>query len=251
MTQSRKAHAFKEMHSTQTPVVLYNIWDAGGAKAIVKAGSKAVATGSWSIAAAHGFADGEAMPLDFVLQIVARIVATVDVPVTMDFEGGYGASPEDVAQNAIRAMKTGAVGINFEDQVVQGHGLYDIAQQTARLKAIRQAAVSIDVPLFINARTDLFLGSDPETHSSLVDQAIEREAAYATAGADGFFIPGLTDIALIEKITAAASLPVNVMAMGDIKAPADIAGTGVSRFSYGPAPYFSAASDLKKRYSAI
>jgi len=109
----------------------------------------------------------------------------------------------------------------------------------------------MDVPLFINARTDLFLGSDPKTHSSLVDEAIEREAAYSAAGADGFFIPGLTDTALIAKITAATSLPVNVMAMGDIKTSADIAHVGVSRLSYGPGPYFNATSDPKARYIAI
>jgi len=123
MTQAIKAQAFKNMHTTQNPVVLYNIWDAGGAKAIVDAGSKAVATGSWSIAAAHGFDDGEAMPLDFVLQIVERIVASVDVPVTVDFEGGYAVSPDDVAKNALMVIKAGSVGINFEDQVVQGDGL--------------------------------------------------------------------------------------------------------------------------------
>ena len=251
MTQALKAQAFKNMHTTQNPVVLYNIWDAGGAKAIVDAGSKAVATGSWSIAAAHGFEDGETMPLDFVLQIVERIVASVDVPVSVDFEGGYAVSPDDVAKNALMMIKAGAVGINFEDQVVQGDGLYNIEQQTARLKAIRQAAESMDLPLFINARTDLFLGSDPKTHSSLVDEAIEREAAYSAAGADCFFIPGLTDAVLIAKITGATSLPVNVMAMGEIKTSADIAHVGVSRLSYGPGPYFNATSDLKERYSAI
>ncbi|MEP5729317.1 MAG: isocitrate lyase/phosphoenolpyruvate mutase family protein [Sulfitobacter sp.] len=205
MTQALKAQAFKDMHNTQNPIVLYNIWDAGGAKAVAELGSKAVATGSWSIAAAHGYNDGEAMPLDFVLQIIERIAQCVDLPVTVDFEGGYAASPDDVAANVLKVLKAGAAGINFEDQVVNGEGLYSIEQQASRLKAIRQMAERENMPLFINARTDLFLDSDPATHNSLVGEALEREAAYTEAGANGFFIPGLTDAALIAKITAAAS----------------------------------------------
>lgn len=251
MTQTDKAQAFKEMHSTQNPIVLYNIWDAGGAKAIADAGSKAVATGSWSIAAAHGYKDGEAMPLDFVLKIVQRIVQSVDLPVTVDFEGGYAALPDDVAANGLKVIKAGAVGINFEDQVVKGEGLYTIEQQASRLKGIRQMAECENMPLFVNARTDLFLGSDPARHNDLVDEALEREAAYAEAGADGFFIPGLTDTALIAKITAAASLPVNVMMMAAIGSPTDVANLGVSRISYGPGPYLNAIRDLKSRYGSI
>lgn len=86
-------------------------------------GSKAVATGSWSIAAAHGDEGGEAIPLDFVMKIVERIVQSVDVPVTVDFEGGYAASPDAVAANCLKVINAGAVGINFEDQVVKGDGL--------------------------------------------------------------------------------------------------------------------------------
>lgn len=251
MTQTLKAQTFKDMHRPQDPVVLYNIWDAGGAKALVEAGSKAIATGSWSVAAAHGYADGEAMPLDFVLQVVARITQAVDVPVTVDFEGGYAVAPDAVAANVRRVIDAGAVGINFEDQVVNGDGLYPIDQQAARLAAIRQMANAADMPLFVNARTDLFLRSDPEKHRSLVDEALARATAYANAGADGFFIPGLADTALIGDIARAVSLPVNVMIRGALGAPADVAGLGVSRLSYGPGPYVSAMDDLKARYGAI
>lgn len=107
------------------------------------------------------------------------------------------------------------------------------------------------MPLFMNARTDRFLGSDPATHNNLVDEALEREAAYASAGADGFFIPGLTEPDLIAKISAAASLPVNVMMMEETGSPTDVVDLGVSRISYGPGPYVNAVSDLKARYRSI
>ncbi|MEP4195729.1 MAG: isocitrate lyase/phosphoenolpyruvate mutase family protein [Aliishimia sp.] len=251
MTQALKAQTFKDLHSQEDPIVLYNIWDAGGAKAIADAGSKAIATGSWSIAAAHGYKDGQAIALDFVLQIVERIAQSVDLPVSVDFEGGYSEAPDEVAANVLKVLKAGAIGINFEDRIVGGAGLYSLEHQAERIKAIRQMSTSEDMALFINARTDLFLGSDPATHESLVDQALEREAAYAEAGADCFFIPGLTDTTLIKKITSGASLPVNVMTLGAIKSPADIAGLGASRLSYGPAPYAKAIKDLKERYGAI
>ncbi|MBY8977534.1 isocitrate lyase/phosphoenolpyruvate mutase family protein [Rhodobacteraceae bacterium NNCM2] len=251
MSQIEKARAFASLHRQDDPLILYNIWDAGGAKAIVKAGAPAVATGSWSVAAAHGFDDGEAIPLDLVLTIVERICASVDVPVTVDFEGGYATGPDAVAENVRRVLETGAVGINFEDRIVGGEGLYSIADQSARIAAIRRMADAEDVPIFINARTDLFLGTDPDTHESLVSQAKAREAAYADAGASGLFVPGLTDPRLLSAITAAASLPVNAMAFGNLSSAGQVADCGISRFSYGPAPFFNAIADLEARFKAV
>ena len=251
MNQLEKAAQFKALHVKGDPLVLYNIWDAGGAKALADAGAPAIATGSWSVAAAHGFADGEAIPLEFVLQIVDRIAASVDLPMTVDFEGGYAAQPEEVARNVAKVIKAGAVGINFEDQIVQGNGLYSIADQVARIRAVRTAAEASGVALFINARTDLFLDTDPTTQKIIVEEALRRAAAYAGAGADGFFIPGLTDQSLIEHIVDATALPVNVMMLGELTSLSDVADCGAARASYGPGPYFSAQSELRGRYSAL
>lgn len=248
MNQSEKAIHFKSLHAKGDPLVLYNIWDAGGAKALAEAGAKASATGSWSVAAAHGFEDGETIPLDFVLQIVARIARSVDIPLTVDFEGGYAVEPEKITENVIKIIKAGAIGVNFEDQVVQGDGLYTIPTQVERIKAVRKAAGQVNIPLFINARTDLFLAADESEHEALVAKAVEREAAYAEAGADGFFVPGLTQIPLIERIVKEASCPINVMMMGGMNSISDIANIGVSRASFGPRPYFDAMSDLTERY---
>lgn len=249
MTQARKARDFAALHVPGTPVVLYNIWDAGGARAVAQAGATAIATGSWSVAAAHGYADGQQIPMDFVLRIAARIAASVDLPVTLDFEGGYAEAPDEVAANVARVIEAGVVGINFEDQVVGTGALQSPDAQSARIAAVRRAAEAADVPLFINARTDLFLKEhDRAKHAGLVEQAIERAAAYAQAGASGFFVPGLVDADLIGAICQATPLPVNAMMMAGAPPAADLAAAGVARISFGPGPYVAAMAGLAERF---
>lgn len=249
--QAKRAAHLRALHIAGDPLVLYNIWDAGGAKAVEEAGAKAIATGSWSMAAAHGFADGEAIPLDFMLQIVARITDSVDLPVSVDFEGGYAVAPEQVGVHVGQVIRAGAVGINFEDRVVGGDGLHRLEDQVARIAAGRAAAKQERVDLFLNARTDLFLGSDPASHGDLIGAALERAAAYREAGADGFFIPGLTDLALIGNVVAGAALPVNTMMTGDLTSVRAVAEVGVARASFGPGPYVAAMADLQARVRAV
>lgn len=250
MNQAEKAAYFKSLHIKGDPLVLYNIWDAGGAKALADAGAKATATSSWSMAAAHGFEDGESISLEFVLQIVERIAEFVDLPLTVDFEGAYAAEPYRVAQNVQKVLNAGAVGINFEDQVVKGEVLYSIVIQAERIKAARKVADDYGIPIFINARTDLFSGSDQSIHEAMLSEAIERVTAYAEAGADGFFIPGLTDLQLVKRIVDKTNLPVNVM-LDDLASISEAAHIGVSRVSFGPVPYFNAMSNLSERYRAL
>ena len=249
MTQAQKARDFAALHMPGTPVVLYNIWDAGGARAIAEAGATAIATGSWSVAAAHGYADGQQIPMDLVLRIAARIAASVDLPVTLDFEGGYAEAPDEVAANVARVIEAGVVGINLEDQVVGTGALQSPAAQSARIGAVRRAAQAAQVPLFINARTDLFLKEHERTkHAGLVQQAAERAAAYAQAGASGFFVPGLVDADLIGAICQATPLPVNAMMMAGAPPAADLAAAGVARISFGPGPYVAAMAGLAERF---
>lgn len=250
MTQIEKARRFAQLHVSGTPLVLYNAWDAGSAKAIVEAGAAAVATGSWSVAAAQGYADGENIPAGFVEQIVARITATVDVPVSVDFEGGYTDDDTALAQNISRLLELGVVGVNFEDRVVAGSGLYAIDRQARRIAAIRQAAERRNVPFFINARTDLFLGATAGPSSSM-DDALDRGKAYAAAGASGFFVPGLKDDALIARICEGVPLPVNIMVMEGVSPTTRLAALGVARVSHGPIPYIRAMNDLKTAAQAI
>src|SRR5882762_7830749 len=163
-TQKERADNFRDLHVKGTPLILFNIWDAGSAKAIEEAGAKAIATGSWSVAAANGFDDGEKLPLDFALANLERIVVSVDAPVTIDLEGGYARGKSELKENIKKVIAAGAVGINFEDQIVGGEGLYTIEDQCARIEAIREAVEQTLIPLFINARTDVFLKTYPTKH---------------------------------------------------------------------------------------
>lgn len=234
-TTSDKAAAFASLHRPGDPVILYNAWDAGSAKAVVEAGAAAIATGSASVAAAHGFHDAEALPLDLALANAERVAAAVDLPVTIDFEGGYAVEPEALGLNMKRLAQTGAIGCNFEDQVVGGDGLHPIEAQQARIRAARAA---VGPSFFINARTDIFLKAKAETHDEAkVEQALERARAYAEAGASGFFAPGLADLKLLERLCAASPLPVNFMAFPGAPSAAEVAATGVARISHGPFPY--------------
>ena len=245
MNQAEKAARFAELHVKGAPLLLYNAWDAGTAKSILDAGAKAIATSSWAVAEAQGYRDGEAIPIMLVEQIIARIASTIDAPVTVDFEGGYSDDDGVLAENVSRLLGLGVIGINFEDRVVQGAGLYAIDRQARRIAAIHDAAGKRGVDLFINARTDLFLGQEGDPAKSIGD-ALDRAKAYAAAGASGFFGPGLRDDALIGRICDGVALPVNVMVMDGVPSTERLSELGVARISYGAIPYIRAMKTLRE-----
>jgi 2-methylisocitrate lyase-like PEP mutase family enzyme len=250
MNQGDKAERFAELHVKGRPVLLYNAWDAGSAKAILAAGAQVIATSSWSVAEAQGYRDGEAIPIALAEQIVGRIVATIDAPVTVDFEGGYSEDDDELAGNIARLLDLGVIGINFEDRVVKGSGLYGITRQAERIATIRETAEERGVKLFINARTDVFF-EHSEDAAQAVPEALERAIAYAAAGASGLFIPGLTDAAPIGRICEGTPLPVNVMVMDGVPSNDRLAELGVARISYGPIPYIRALKTLGQEAKAV
>lgn len=252
MNQVQQCQHFSSLHQPGKPLVLYNIWDAGSANVLQAAGATALATGSWSVAEAQGYGDGEKLPLNFLIQIIERIVACVDIPLSVDFEGGYASEPAAVAENVTRLIEVGAVGINFEDQRVGGEGLHSLEEQIKRIAAIRQEADKTSEHWFINTRTDVFLKeSDPANHAALVAEAIARGQAYAEAGGSGFFVPGLQNLDLLAEICAAVNLPVNAMAKAGGPTVSELAAAGVGRISYGPGPFRLACSDLAARYAEV
>ena len=239
-----KFERFARLHVAGEPLVLFNVWDAGSAAAVARAGAKAIATGSASVAAANGFTDGEAVPMDFAIANAKRIVEAVDLPVTVDFEGGYAADPEEAARNVAKLAATGAIGCNFEDQVVGTDQLYPIADQAARIAAVRRA---VGPDFFINARTDIFLKAPIEKHdAAMVDAALERARAYADAGASGFFVPLLADLQLLERMCRESPLPVNFMAFPRCPSNAEVAAAGVARISHGPFPQIALMKKLEE-----
>lgn len=232
-----KFEDFAKLHVAGDPLLLFNAWDAGSAAAVAASGARAIATGSASVSMANGFGDGEEVPLDFAIANAARIVMAVALPVTVDFEGGYSADASSLAGNGRRLAETGAIGCNFEDQVVGTDRLYEIAAQALRIGALRSG---LGHDFFINARTDLFLKSSAEDHDqALADKAVERGRAYRDAGANGFFIPGLADLSLVERICSAVDLPVNAMHLPGGPARSEWASAGIARVSHGPFPFMA------------
>lgn len=245
-TQREHAEHFATLHQKGNPLILFNGWDAGSAIILQDVGAKAVATGSWSVGQAFGYADAESVPMDDVIRNLKRIVEVVDLPVTLDFEGGYAEAPAQIKENVARVIDAGAIGINFEDQVVGTDKIYDTDVQAERIQAIAEVAQEKDIPFFINARTDVFLKSDPADHASHLENAIARSHAYAHAGAKGFFAPGLRAPELIQQLCDASPLPVNIMMQPEVPSPKELAELGVARISYGGGPYYLAMERFRK-----
>jgi 2-methylisocitrate lyase-like PEP mutase family enzyme len=228
-----KFDTFAALHVPGDPLILYNIWDVGSALAVAAAGAKALATGSHPVADANGWADGQQVPIDFALANATRIVNAVDLPLTVDFEGAYSADPEEGGCNVARLALTGAVGCNFEDQLIGGEGLHPLDLQVRRIAAIRRA---VGDQFFINARTDLFLKT--QTYDdALIDDVVERGKAFADAGASGFFVPRLSEPKQIERVVREVPLPLNVIAFPGAPDKSVWASAGVARISHGPFPH--------------
>lgn len=245
--QYDRANLLKNLHVKGNPLILFNIWDAGSAQVMQGAGAKVIATSSWAVAAAHGCDDGEKLSFDLVLANLKQIIASVDLPVSVDLEGGYGHGISAVQKNVIKVIEAGAVGINFEDQIIGGEGLYSIADQCKRIKAVRKAAELASIPLFINARTDIFFKADSIYHTdNFLKEALYRASAYAESGADGFFAPGLRNAKYIEKLCEHSSIPINVMVLSDTPSAKQLTELGVARISYGPGPYCQIMNVLKE-----
>jgi 2-methylisocitrate lyase-like PEP mutase family enzyme len=168
-----------------------------------------------------------------MMRAVARIAAAVDVPVTADVEAGYGPDPDDVATTIKAVLAAGAVGVNLEDSGAPGGGLFDVEAQGRRLRAGRDAAAAQGVPeLVINARTDVYLFEVGEPAGRFADVRARAEA-YAEAGADCLFVPGLLDLDTLAALVEASPIPVNAMAVPGGPSVAELGGAGVRRVSVG------------------
>jgi 2-methylisocitrate lyase-like PEP mutase family enzyme len=165
--QTRKAEQFRGFHIPGNPLVLFNIWDAGSAKAVASSGAKAIATSSWSVANANGFSDGENVPLDLALDNLRRIVAATNLPVTVDLESGYGDTSEAVEETIRLAIEAGAIGCNLEDSLPANGKLRETADQADRIRHARRTADASNIRFFINARTDVFFSELPNSITSL------------------------------------------------------------------------------------
>ena len=244
--QREKAEAFLRMHDRRHILVLPNAWDGASARIFEAAGFRAIASTSAGVSYTAGYPDGQMIPRDEMLTIVGWIAQSVDVPVTADMESGFGRDANEVAETARMVIDAGAVGINLEDTI---HGaerqLYDLPDAVERIRAARAAAVALDVPLVINARTDVFLLGIGDK-AGRFDHAIRRLKAYREAGADCLYPMGMFDADTIAGLAAAIDAPINIMGLPGTPPAAELERLGVARVSTASGPARVAMTAVKK-----
>jgi 2-methylisocitrate lyase-like PEP mutase family enzyme len=220
------ATAFHNLHRGPELLVLANAWDAGSARLIESVGARAIATTSAGVAWSHGYPDGDALPPALVVATTAAIARVVQVPLTVDIEGGYASDPDAVGRLVGELIEAGAAGINLED----GVGAPDLL--CAKIARVRQVAIELGVNLYINARVDVYLrGLVPDAER--VAESCARAVRYRDAGASGIFVPGVLEPAAIRAIAQATELPLNVLAWPGLPELPELAAFGVRRLSAG------------------
>ena len=227
--QQALAERFAALHRGSVPLLLPNAWDAGSAALFAAMEFDAIATTSGGVAWSLGYADGEQLPLNELLDAVRRMVRVIDVPLTVDFEGGFGATPEAVGESVRALLDCGAVGLNIEDGIDHAR-LRDVDEAVARIAAARAAADALGVPAFINARVDCWIigGAPPQ---ALFDEAVARARADRAAGADGIYPIALADPDTIAAFCTAIDAPVNIGARTGLPALPELGRLGVARVS--------------------
>lgn len=230
--QIERANLFHSLHDRRQILLLPNAWDAGSASLFSGLGFSAIATTSGGVAWSLGFADGEQAPLAEVAAAMRRIVRVTSLPVSMDLEGGYGEAPEQVAASVHEIIDTGVVGINLEDGV-QHKRLRDLDEAVQRIAAAREAACEAGIPIFINARVDVWMvaTTEDQREEDRREEAIRRAHAYLAAGADGIYPIGLANPETIQKLTAAIHAPINLGARAGLPSLDELDRLGVARVS--------------------
>ena len=244
MDQKTKAEAFGALHAGGDILVLPNAWDAASAALMADAGAKAVATSSAAVAWSHGYADGDKLPHANLFATISAAARVVDVPLTADIEGGYTDDLHELAEVIRGVIEAGAVGINLED------GRRDPELHAKKVAAARKAADATGVPLFINARTDVYLKGLAEGDAAY-QATVERARRYRDAGADGLFAPGARDEELIGRLAQAISLPLNIMLMPGLPKAERLQALGVHRLSSATAPFRAAYSRTLEAVTAF
>ena len=243
--QRTRAERFRALHRPGAPFVLGNAWDVASALVLEEAGFEAVGTSSAGLAASLGLLDAEAVTLQDLVEVVARISRALEVPLSADIESGFGPLPSDVATCVEQVLRAGAVGVNLEDVRPGSAELLPLEAAAERIAAARAAAGGTGIPAVINARTDVFwrkVGPEEER----VEEALRRLRAYVQAGADAVFVPGAHKRTDIAQLTARAGAPLNLLATRDLPPLSELARLGVARLSLGSAPMRAALTTLRR-----
>jgi 2-methylisocitrate lyase-like PEP mutase family enzyme len=235
-SQTDKAIQFRLLHRGPGILVLPNAWDVASARIFEQAGFPALATTSAGIAYSLGYPDGQRILPEEMIARIGRIARAVKVPLTADVEAGYGSRPEDAARTTREIIQAGAIGMNLEDASGEpDHPLLDLPLAVEKIKAAREAAAGLRVPVVVNARTDVYLlpGGDPGIQYG---EAQRRLIAYRDAGADCVFAPGLKEPDTIGRLVRDLECPVNILAVSGTPSVPELEKLGVARVSLGSGP---------------
>jgi 2-methylisocitrate lyase-like PEP mutase family enzyme len=235
--QKEKAELFLKYHHDKEILVLLNSWDAGSSKLIEAVGYKAIATTSMGIAASFGYPDSQVIQLSEMLDTITRIVNSVQVPVTVDIEAGYGNNLDEIVESVKKVIATGIVGINIEDSIDLNPVLIDEMEFCERISAIRALSNSLGFHLLINARTDSFYTSAGAPEAKL-SESIKRGNKYREAGADCIFVQPVWQRETIATLVKEIDAPINILAnpgIGGGVPPSvrELQDLGVARLSLG------------------
>jgi 2-methylisocitrate lyase-like PEP mutase family enzyme len=244
--EQAKAAAFRVLHSGREILLLPNVWDVASARLIEESGFKAAATSSAGIAFSLGYPDGQRISREQMLAVIARIAKAVRVPVTADVEAGYGKTPDDAGRTARAVLDAGAVGMNLEDAMGDSPSvLVDLPLQLEKIRAVREMASRLRIPLVLNARTDMYLlqiGDPAERY----DETVRRLSAFREAGADCVFAPGLRDAPTIGRLVADLNCPINILAGPGSPSVPELSKLGVARVSLGSATMRATVGCLRR-----
>lgn len=244
--EQAKAAAFRVLHSGREILLLPNVWDVASARLIEESGFKAAATSSAGIAFSLGYPDGQRISREQMLAVIARIAKAVRVPVTADVEAGYGKTPEDAGRTARAVLDAGAVGMNLEDAIGDSPSvLVELPLQLEKIRAVREMASRLRIPLVLNARTDMYLlqiGDPAERY----DETVRRLSAFREAGADCVFAPGLRDAPTIGRLVADLNCPINILAGPGSPSVPELSKLGVARVSLGSATMRATVGCLRR-----
>ena len=232
--QPSKGKVLHDLHHNGKLLVLPNVWESLGAAVLENIGYPAIATASGATAFSNGYDDGEKLPFSDLLNILQRIVNSVNVPVTADIESGYARDNATLAENIRRLIGVGVAGINFEDSHHDEQKLFSINEQCEKIFLIKKVSTEMGMPLFINARTDVYLKTNNLSEEEKLAQAILRGKAYKDAGADGLYPIFLKEKNAISTIIKEVELPVNILLLPNIPDFKELKEMGVARLSLGP-----------------
>jgi len=232
--QREQAERLLSLHSGGRLLLLPNVWDPLGARILEVKGFPAVATASAAISASLGYRDGERIRRETLIEILARIARSVEVPVTADFEAGYGATLAELEDSIRAVIDAGVAGINLEDSLEEGGALRATEEQCARIARAREVAAHSSVPLVLNARIDSFLSSSFADRKAALEDAVARAAAYAEAGADCIYPVGPGDEATVRALRARIAAPINILGSASAAPLPVLESIGIERVSFGP-----------------